>query len=58
LQTQSSRKQTRFMPSSYPLSAPFDLLIVVDLVLIWINDDTMTPYIECVHCRFMIYSVS
>ena len=42
LQTQSSRKQTHFMPSRYPLSAPFCLLIFADLVL-WINDDTMTP---------------
>jgi len=57
LQTQSSRKQAHFMPSSYPLSAPFVLLMVADLVLIWINDDTMTPT-ENLHCRFMIYSVS
>jgi len=28
LQTQSSRKQTHFMRSSYPLSAPFGLLIL------------------------------
>jgi len=34
LQTQSSRKQTHFMPSSYPLSAPFGSLIVADLALI------------------------
>jgi len=54
---QSSRKQTRFMPSSYPLSAPIGLLILADFVLIWINDDTMTPT-ENVHCRSMIYSVS
>jgi len=43
LQTQSSLKQTRFTPSSYPLSALFGLLIVVYIVLILINDDIMTP---------------
>jgi len=49
-QTQRSRKQTHCMPSSYPLSAPFGLLIFVD-------DDTMAPT-ENVHCRSMIYIVS
>jgi len=34
LQTQSCRKQTHFMPNSYPLSAPFRLLLVADLALI------------------------
>jgi len=42
---------------SYPLSAPFGVLLVAESVLIWINDDTMTPT-ENVHCRFRIYSVS
>ena len=34
LQTLSRRKQKQFMPSSYPLSAPFGLLIVAYLALI------------------------
>jgi len=35
------------MHSSYPLSVTFGLLIVADLALIWINDDTYNgPYRE------------
>ena len=39
LQTQRRRKQTQFIPSSYPLSAHFGLLVVVDLALA-----LMTPW--------------
>ena len=42
--------------SSYPLSALFGLLIVVDLVLIWFNDGTMAPT-ENEQCSSMIYRV-
>ena len=54
---QSRRKQTHFMPISYPLSAPFGLLIYHIFALIWIKDVTMAPT-ENVHCISMIYSVS
>ena len=36
-------KPIAYIPSSYPLSTPFGLLVVADLALSWINDDTMAP---------------
>ena len=36
-------KPIAYIPSSYPLTTPFGLLVVADLALSWINDDTMAP---------------